>query len=168
MAHLNLFLLRSIADGDIVIGGDGWTDRLNNSIYSVLFFTPEPVYAETKILGESKHTAVSTANFFIERIEKLGPRNVCAFVSDTEYKMKAVWTLLNERYPWLLIIPCGGHCMDLLHGDISKHPYVAGALDFCNSTTQYWKLHAFPKEVFEVCQMAEYKKVELQRPARTR
>lgn len=148
---VDMFVRRSVAHGDLVIGGDGWTDRLNNCIYNLLFFTPEPVYAETKVWGESRHSAVNTADFFTEHIEKLGPRNVCAYVSDTENKMKAVWDLLKERYPWLLIIPCGGHCMDLLHGDISKHVYVARALAFCNSMTQYWKMHAFPKKVLERC-----------------
>lgn len=166
---VDMFVRRSVADGDLVIGGDGWTDRLNNCIYNLLFFTPEPVYEETKVWGESRHSAVKTADFFTEHIEKLGPRNVCAFISDTENKMKAVWDLLKERYPWLLIIPCGGHCMDLLHGDISKHAYVARALAFCNSMTQYWKMHSFPKKVLERCQMAEYKKtIELQRPGSTR
>lgn len=166
---VNMFVRRSIADGDIVLGGDGWTDRLNNSIYNVMLFTPEPVYAETKVWGESKHTAENTARFFIERIESLGARNVCAFVSDTESKMKAVWDMLKERYPWLLIIPCGAHCLDLLHGDIAKHPDIARALAFCNSMVQYWKTRAFPKSVLERCQVAEYeKRVQLQRPNSTR
>lgn len=160
---------RSIADGDIVLGGNGWTDRLNKRIYQVMFFTPQPIYAETKVWGESRHSAENTASFFIERIENLGPHNVCAFDSDTESKIKAVWDLLRDRYPWLLIIPCGCHCMDLLHGDIAKHPDVARALTFCNSMTQYWKLHAFPKKVLERCQMSEYNhKVQLHRPGSTR
>lgn len=42
---VDMFVRRSVADGDLVIGGDGWTDRLNNCIYNLLFFSPEPVYA---------------------------------------------------------------------------------------------------------------------------
>lgn len=167
---VDAFVSRSVSDGDLVLGGDGWTDRLRNSIYNVVVYTPEPLYMETKVWGESKHSAANTANFFAERIEALGARSVVAFVSDTENKMKAVWDLLEARSPWMLTIPCSGHCFDLLIFDIAKHPDVARALELTNNMTQYFKNHAFPKAILERCQKAEYKgaTIQLQRPGDTR
>lgn len=166
---VNQFVSRATRDGDLVVGGDGWSDRLRNSIYNYIVFTPEALYMETKVWGESRHSAENTAEFFATRIEALGARNVVAFVSDTENKMKAVWDLLEARFPWILTIPCSGHCFDLLTADIAKHPDVAGILSFCNSMTQYFKNHSFPKAVLERCQMNEYKHtIQLQRPGDTR
>jgi len=161
------FIQRCVRDGTIVVGGDGWSDRLMNSVYNMLLFVPQPLYVETKVWGESRHTAENTAAFFSARIDALGPRNVFAFVSDTENQMKAVWDLL--RYPWMVKIPCAAHCLDLLFADICKHPCVSRPLAFCGSMTRYWRLHGFPKAVLERCQQAEYGRVvQLQRPGATR
>lgn len=94
---VNEFFRRNVSDSDVVVGDDGWSDRLRNSIYNVILFVPEPLYVETKVRGEEKHIAANTASFYATRIEALGPRNVCAFLSDTENKMKAVWDMLLER-----------------------------------------------------------------------
>ncbi|KAK1866564.1 hypothetical protein I4F81_009080 [Pyropia yezoensis] len=166
---VNLFVNRAMRDGDLVVIGDGWSDRLRNSIYNYVVFTPEALYMETKVWGESRLSAENTAEFFATRIEALEARNVVAFASDTENRMKAVWDLLEARFPWILTIPCSDHCFDLLVADIAKHPDVAGILSFCNSMTQYFKNHSFPKAVMERCQMSEYKQIiQLQRPGDTR
>lgn len=160
---------RSKGDGDILIGGDGWSNKLRNSIYNVVLFTPEPLYVETKVWGEARHSAAITASFFGERIEALGTRNVCAFVSDTESKMKAFWDLLKARFPWLVIIPCASHCLDPLFADIWKHPVSGRSMLFVSSMTQYWRQHSLPKSVLERCQRSEYGQyLQLQRPGDTR
>jgi len=167
--HVDAFIQRCVRDGTIVVGGDGWSDRLLNSIYNMLLFVPQPLFVETKVWGESRHTAENTAAFFAARIDSLGPRNVCAFVSDTENKMKAVWDLLQVRYPWMVMIPCAAHCLDFLFADICKHPCISRPLAFCSSMTRYWRMHGFPKAVLERCQQTEYGRVlQLQRPGATR
>ena len=115
--------------------------------------------------GESRHTAANTAAFNAKRIESLGARNVIAFVSDTENKMKVVWDELSESYPWMRMIPCASHCFDLL---IWKHPYVARPLMCCQKMKEFWRHNSFPKSVLERCQHEEYGKVvQLQRPNST-
>lgn len=52
------FVRRSVSVGDFISVGDGWSDRLRDSIYNVMLFVPEPVYVETKAWGEAKRTAV--------------------------------------------------------------------------------------------------------------
>jgi len=96
---VDAFVARRVAPGDIIIGGDGWTDRQRNSICNVMLFTPDPLYVETGMWPEQRHTADNTAAFFMKRIEALGKRSVCAFVSDTEPKMRDVWGSLQEEYP---------------------------------------------------------------------
>ena len=63
---------RCVHYGDVVIRGDLWGDRLNNIICNVMSFTPEPLYVETKVWGEARHAAESTAEFFSHRIESVG------------------------------------------------------------------------------------------------
>ena len=120
-----------------MVGGDGWSDRLMNSVYNVLLFVPQPLFVETKMWGESRHTAENTAAFFSARIETLGPRNDCAFLSDTENKIQAVWDLLQVRHLWMVMIPCAAHCLDLLFADICKHRCVSRPLAFGCSMTRY-------------------------------
>jgi len=76
---------------------------------------------------EQRKTADNIYKFFSQHIEKMGARNVVAFVSDTEPTMQAVWDRLHEKYPWLLIIPCAAHCFDLLFKDTIRHPALAAA-----------------------------------------
>lgn len=64
-----------------------------------MIFIPEPLYMETKVCEDQRHSARNTEEFFSERIDALGTRNMVAFVSDTENKMKAVWELLEARFP---------------------------------------------------------------------
>jgi len=75
-----------------------------NSVYSNFLFAPQPLYVETKMWRESRQTAENTAAFVAARIDSLGPRNVGALVYVSENKMKAVWDLLQVRYPWMVMI----------------------------------------------------------------
>ena len=90
---------------------------------------------------------------------ELGPRNIFAFVSDTENKMKAVWSKMSQEFPWILSIPCAAHCFDLLIRDISSLEVVSKALAFCSLMAAYWRNHHLPKAIFERVQMQENGKV---------
>lgn len=166
---VDAFVQRCVAVGNIVVGGDGWSDLSKNSIYNVVVFTPDPLYVETEVWGESRHTAENTAAFYAARIDALGARNVCAFVSDTEPKMRALWDLLQDRYPWMLMLPCAAHAFNLLFGDICKNAFVSRSLEFCNNMHLFCRNQGFPKATLERCQVAEYGRViQLQRPGDTR
>jgi len=95
--------------GNLVIDGDQWSDSILTSINNIVLFTPFPVYMTTAVWAEEPNTADNTTAFYVKRIENLGPRNVFAFVSDTENKMQAVWASLKLKYPWLLVLPCASH-----------------------------------------------------------
>eukprot|EP00170_Pyropia_yezoensis_P003648 contig_15312_g3659 len=147
---------QSKLQGNLVIGGDQWTDANLNSYNNVVLFTPFPTYMETAVWAEERHTAENTAAFYIKRIEELWPRNVFAFVSDTENKMQAVWMSLQHKYPWLVVLPYTSHALNLLLADLSKYALLAKGLSFCNNMTQYWRHHSTPKQILERCQTAEY------------
>lgn len=55
-----------------------------------MLFTPEPLNLEPKVQGDAKHMAENISNFFIERIELPGSRDVCAIFSDTKSKLNFV------------------------------------------------------------------------------
>jgi len=160
---------RALASGDVIVGGDLWTDRSMTSICNLVIFTPDPVYVETGVWGEERHSAVNTAEFFKKRIDALGSSNVSAFVSDTEPKMRAVWEILERDYPTMIMLPCAAHCLDLMLADICKYEDLRSALEFCNDMTQYWRHRGLPKTILERCQLGEYGKVlQLARPGATR
>ena len=162
-------LRQSKENGNLVIGGDQWSDTNLTSINNIVLFTPFPVYMETAVWPEERHTADNTNAFYVKRIEELGPRNVFAFVSDTENKMQAVWAALQLKYPWLVVLPCAGHGYNLLLADLSKHTLLAKGLTFCNNMTQFWRHHSTPKQILERCQTVEYGSVrQLERPVATR
>lgn len=114
----------SCASGDLVVGRDGFSDRKNASIESVLLYTPVSLYIYTELWREQHHTDVHTFKFFAKQIDKLGSRDISVFVSDTEPKMQSVWTRLQEECLWTTVIPCAAHVLDLSFTDISKHAVV--------------------------------------------
>lgn len=76
--------------GNLVIGGDQWTDaNMKNYNNVVLFTTPFATYKETAVWPEERHTADNTAVFYIKRTLELRLRNVFAF-SYIENKVQAV------------------------------------------------------------------------------
>jgi len=162
-------ILHSKEQGNLVIGGDQWSDAKLTRINNIVLFTPFPVYMETAVWAEERHTADNATAFCVKRIENLGPRNVSAFVSDTENKMQAVWASLQLKDPWLVVLPCASHCYNLLLADLSKHTPLAKGLTFCNNMTQFWRHHSTPKQILERCQTSEYGAVrQLERPGATR
>eukprot|EP00170_Pyropia_yezoensis_P003647 contig_15311_g3658 len=160
---------QSKLQGNLVIGGDQWTDANMNSCNNVVLFTPFPTHMETAVWAVERHTADNTSALYIKRIEELGPRNVFAFDSDTENKMQAVWMSLLHKYSWLVVLPCTSHALNLLLADLSKYALLANGLSCCNNMTQYWRHHSTPKHILERCQTAEYGAVrQLERPGATR
>jgi len=158
----------AMADGQIIIGGDGISDRKRKGIVSVLF-TPDPVYVETRVWPEKRHTADNICKFFRRYMDKMGARNVVASVSDTVSTMRAVWDLLPGTYPWLLIIPCAAHCFNLLFKYLIKHRALTPAANFCNSQSQFWRSKAMPRAILERIQVQEYgHTLHLQRAGFTR
>jgi len=75
-------------EGVLVLGGDGFSERLLKGIIGVVLFTPDPVYIETRVWPEQRKTAYNIHKFFGPHIEKMGARNAVAFVSDTEPTMQ--------------------------------------------------------------------------------
>jgi len=160
---------QSKEQGNLFIGGDQWSDANLTGINNIVIFTLFPVYMETAVWAEKRHTAVNTTAFSVKRIENLGPRNVFALAFDTEIKMQAVWASLQLKYPWLVVLPCASHCYNLLVADVSKHTLLSKGLTFCNNMTQFWRHHSTPTQSLERCQTFEYGVVrQLERPTATR
>ena len=149
---------RALASGDAIVGGDLWTDRSMTSICNFVIFPPDPLYVETGVWGEERHSAVNNAAFFKQRIDALGSSNVSAFVFDTEPKMRAVWEILERDYPTMSRLPCAAHCLDLMLTDVCKYEDLRSALEFCNDMKQYWRHRGLPKTILERCQLGEYGK----------
>lgn len=150
----------SYLSGDIVMSGDGFSDRKRTSIVSVLVFTPTPLYIHTGLWPEQRHTAVNTFNLFSKHINKLGSRNVFGFVPDTEPKMQSVWARLQEQYPWLVVVPCAAHVFDLLFKDITKHASFSEVSKFCITISQLFRKRHLPKAILERIQVQEYQSVQ--------
>jgi len=160
---------RALASSDAIVGGDLWTYQSMTSICSLFIFTPDPLYVETCVWGEERHSAVNTAASFKKRIDALGSRNVSAFVSDTEPKMLAVWEILERDYPTMIMLPCAANCLELTLEDICKYEDLRSALEFCTDMTQFWRHRYLPKTILERCQLGEYGKVlQLAHPGATR
>lgn len=64
-----------------------------------MLFTPEPLYVKTGATAVERHSAHNTAQSCIKKIEALGKKNVSAFVSGTEPRMRPLWTMPEVPYP---------------------------------------------------------------------
>ena len=136
---------RALASSDAIVAGDLWTDQSMTSICNLFIFTPNPLYVDTCVWGEERHSAVNTAASFKKRIDALGSCNVIAFVSDTEPKMLAVWEILERDYPTMIMLPCAANCLDLTLEDICKYEDFRSALELCTDTTQFWRHRYLPR-----------------------
>jgi len=146
----------SCVDGDTIVGGDGFSDRKRTGIVSAVLFCPMPLYIHTGVWPELRHTKNNTFNFFAEQIVNPGQRNIFGFVSDTKPRMQGVWWQLQERFPWMVVVPCAAYCFDLLFGDISKHLYLTKDTIFCTTLSQFWRNKFMPNAILERLQKDEY------------
>jgi len=117
----------------ISLSSDGWTDSIKNTKINVVTYTPRPFLTNSIDSPGTAHTAIYIAGILSEEIEKAGPQKVVALVTDYSINMKSAWTIINQKFPWIICglsgSGCKAHALNLLALDIAGIPFVKKTLD---------------------------------------
>ena len=103
---------------------DGWSSHRKDHYVNFLavFVNTEmnPLLLKTVNTGDEQQDGPNIAKDFESVIEEVGANKVVSIVTDNAAPMKAAWTILDLKYPGLIINGCAAHTINLLVKDICK------------------------------------------------
>lgn len=102
-------------NADFVAGTHSSTSVVLTSVH-----TPSP---------NPKFVNVDRTGIFISLIGRTGALSVIHLCSDTCSTMKAAWRLVQQKYPWVTVSPCGTHVLNLELKDLGKLPPVMSVVE---------------------------------------
>lgn len=134
---------------------DGWSCVSGDSHIQFLMSTPKPVFLKSVHPKTTSHTA----DFICQEVSKImdsavelfdrPATDVLAFCSDNASNMKAAWSLIVEKYPWMHCYGCTAHTLNLLAGDIHRIGIVNETLLENRQLSKFFRDHQVAKAVLE-------------------
>ena len=124
-----------------LIGFDGWTSPLGQSLYMFLIMTPDrkEIIHCIKDLFANYHTADFLADQLNEVITDVGAENFAAVVSDHASAYAAAKKLISACYKHILPIRCIAHHVNLVSTDICKTSFAKDVISKCQKIVKYFK-----------------------------
>lgn len=135
-----------------LIGFDGWTSPLGQSLYAFVIMTPDrkEIIHCIKDLSANSHTANFLADQLNEVITNVGVENFAAIVSDHASACAAAKKKIAERHKHILSIRCIAHHVNLISTDICKTTFAKDIIAKCQKIVKYFKQsHQAGKELRE-------------------
>lgn len=134
---------------------DGWSCVSGDSHIQFLMSTPKPVFLKSV----HPKTASHTADYICQEVSKImdsavelfdrPATDVLAFCSDNASNMKAAWSLIVQKYPWMHCYGCTAHTLNLLAGDIHRIGIVSETLLENRQVSKFFRDHQVAKAVLE-------------------
>ena len=125
---------------------DGWSNIRGEAIISyVLTCRKGDYYLDSKdaSLVQKKSSEWCLKDF--ERVLQLCEESkVVGFISDTEMKMRKLWSLIEEKYPTILAYGCTTHTLQLLLKDICGVGWFESVCARCNQIGKWFRNHHLP------------------------
>jgi hypothetical protein len=122
---------------------DGWSSLKKDHYVNFLavFVNAEmnPLLLKTVNTGEEQQDGPNIAKDFEYVIEDIGANKVVSVVTDNAAPMKAAWTILQRKYPGLIINGCAAHTINLLVKDICKLDRFGDHLEHARFITSFVK-----------------------------
>jgi hypothetical protein len=124
-----------------LIGFDGWTSPLGQSLYVFLIMTPDrkEIIHCIKDLSADSHTANFLADQLNEVITEVGAEHFAAVVSDHASACAAAKRIISERYKHILPVRCIAHHVNLVSTDICKTTFAKEIISKCQKIVKYFK-----------------------------
>ena len=124
-----------------LIGFDGWTSPLGQSLYAFVIMTPDrkEIIHCIKDLSANSHTANFLADQLNEVITDVGAENFAAVVSDHASACAAAKKIISTRYKHILPIRCIAHHVNLVSTDICKTSFAKDVISKCQKIVKYFK-----------------------------
>lgn len=154
---------------------DGWTGPTGDCLINFMVSTPEPVFIKTVTAGKNQETAEFLAGetkTVIEELktESVEEKKIFLVLSDNATVMRAMWVILQQIYPHIVVIGCSAHMLDLLLTDIMKQDSILFLRQIAKSIVIFIKRHNRVLAYFKEEQQERYgaNAVSLKVPPKTR
>lgn len=105
---------------------------------------PQPVLHSIEYTGEASRDAEHIAKSINEVISAVGPKKVCAVVTDNAPVMRASWALLNGKYghSGIFFVGCAAHITNLVLKDVfEKNPVASDLLAKAKTLAEFFTGH---------------------------
>lgn len=150
---------------------DGWDSVDKRPLINSAFISNNDggtYWRSVDTTGKTKDAAY-LASLMIQDIYAYGCYNVILVISDTCNSMRASWALVQDEFPWILILPCQTHVISLLMRDIAKDAEVKTLIKSEALIVNWFSNHQKPLAILREKVMAAYGKTkELMRSSATR
>jgi hypothetical protein len=124
-----------------LIGFDGWTSPLGQSLYAFVIITPDrkEIIYSIKDLSANSHTANFLADQLNEVITNVGAENFAAIVSDHASACAAAKRIISTCHKHILPIRCIAHHVNLVSTDICKTLFAKDVILKCQKIVRFFK-----------------------------
>jgi hypothetical protein len=127
----------------LTLTSDGWTNIKGQHLVNYVIKAPGQKAMFYKCIDTTgiRQTGQAVAESIVEVIEKAGPENFSAFVSDNASVMRDAWKRIEEKYPQIAAYGCAAHALNLLVQDIAKSPEHVKTISETSKLIQFFKNH---------------------------
>lgn len=135
-----------------------------NSIMNFIVTSPDGTVVQRSVECTSE---VKSGEYIAEKlqevIEDIGPHNVVQVATDSAGNCKKAKAIIAALYPWITVVPCGPHCLDLCMKDIAATEHFKKVDSSVRTVVTYVRAHTRLRREFE-----DINKKCLQLPGNTR
>jgi hypothetical protein len=131
------------------ITSDEWSDVRRRLLLNLLVVSPkgEMFLKAVDTGGETKDVAYITRQL-IDCIREVGANSVIQVVTNSTVVCKAAGRLVEQEFSWITWMPCTPHCLDLLHEDVGKLPWVVEVVAEAKTVVKFITNHHRSQAMF--------------------
>jgi uncharacterized protein DUF659/hAT family protein len=160
----------------ITIGADGWTNTLSEKVINLVGLTGKNAYYlnsvymdDQKEAGAGEANGPNIAQGIIDEILNLTEKDifVVALVADNESVMISALDIVKERFPWVILLPCASHSIQLFMKDTRTiEGPLTEATTFLNSLLKFFKYEPYRVQLHDL--QKDRTPLRILKPAETR
>lgn len=142
------------SDGKLTYGLDGHTDGRGRSVVTISALKKGvSIFVSAEHLKTTRHTGQNLAELMASKI-KGHEDKVLAVVADNTGNMVCMQEYLLIMFPYLFVLGCGVHVLDLLIEDICKIKWIKEVLEDVHFIISFTKTHSLIFEEFLILSAA--------------
>jgi hypothetical protein len=116
------FVLRNLRHADVTLAADGWTNVKSEKVVNLICLTGSRALYWDSIYVDGSANSLNISKKIIISIEELEKEGILivALVTDNEATMLAAADLVKQKFPYIIVLPCAAHSVQLIVKDIFK------------------------------------------------
>lgn len=126
---------------------DGWDSVTNRPLINSAFISNNDggmFWRSVDTSGKVKSAEYTASLMILQDIYDYGCTSVTVVITDTCATMRKCWDILEDEFPWIMIVPCLTHVLSLLMKDIAKAPQVKEVIAQESLVVNWFANHHIP------------------------